>query len=168
MTKVTKNDKTFKVSGSTHSIKQQLRAAVEAALNRPQSAALLPSLNRRVPVVVTNRATGKTTALVLFVGERTLVVPSDEAIAVMVPTKEIGLEFLNQFTYHFPTLTPPLVATPRAFRDFAGLKIKEVYIEEFFILSPEDLHFVCSSLPVAAAVVGVGTIEYPTTITISV
>ena len=154
---------------STTEIRKQLRDIVLTRENRPRSSredAMTAPINRDLPVIVTRRASGKTTGLVHFIGERTLLLPESETIGVLCPTEGIVQEFLHQFKTHFPTLQEPVVLTiDRAMDRMVGRKFHEVYAEEVFLMYTDRLSEVCAHFPVVA---GVGAIEAPTTITIRV
>jgi hypothetical protein len=115
-------------------------------------------------VIVTRRASGKTTGLVYFIGERTLV-DSNADLGVIVPTEDIGREFIHQFEMAFPTLPLPCILPASRIKFHHGHKFTEVYVEEVFLIKDYDLRDACDLFPVVA---GVGTIEFPTTITIRV
>ena len=168
MAKVTLNQQSRVVYGGfTSEIKKQLREIVLTQDNRPRSSKeLTVSINRHLPVVVTKRAAGKTTGLVHFIGERTLVLPETETIGVLCPTEAIAREFLHQFKTHFPTLQEPLVyPIEDAMLRLSGKRFHEIYMEEVFLMHIDRLSDVCVHFPVVA---GVGTIEAPTTVTIRV
>ena len=151
-----------KVYNTTVQIKQQLRDI----FNRPNTINN-QYISNDLPIVVTRRASGKTTGLVQFVGERLLQLDDEnQNVAVIVPNESIGARFLREFETFFPLLNPPYVASASDQSHLLkGLKVKEVYIEEVFAIPECHLSDLCSQFPVIA---GVGTIEQPTTITIRV
>lgn len=163
----------------TFDIKNQLRQAVDDAVNRPAAYtnAIVEEfkkhqpMNFDVPVVISRRATGKTSALVHFVGERTLILPETESIAVVCPTDDIASEFSHHFNKHFPTLKYPTICNAKNPVALRAHKFAEVYIEEFFLIHQRDLHnlltytFDPANSPI---IIGVGTIELPTTISIQI
>lgn len=149
---------TYKINESTSEIRNQLRQIQWDRANHPSSP------NKDLPVVVTRRASGKTTGLVYFIGERTLV-DSNADLGVIVPTEDIGREFGRRFETSFPTLPAPCILPASRIKFHHGHKFTEVYIEEVFLIKEYDLRDACEIFPVVA---GVGTIETPTTITLRV
>jgi len=165
MAKVTSKTKT-ETYGTTFHIKSQLRDILQTTLNRPRSTEewRTQPLNCSLPIVVTRRASGKTTALAQFVGERILQLDDSQHVAVLVSTENMGLEFLKNYETFFPLLRLPIIANALHVNStLRGFHIVEAYIEEVFSFSEEVLHNACTNFPVIA---GVGTIEQPTTITI--
>lgn len=157
----------FKVYQSTGEIRKQLRQIQWDRASRPTSTLtdlMQSSPNKDLPIVVTRRASGKTTGLVYFLGERTLIQP-EASFGVIVPTEEIGVRFAHVFESTFPTLTEPHIIIASRLKYHQGQRFTEVYIEEVFGLKEQDLFDACHQFPVVA---GVGTIEMPTTITIRV
>jgi hypothetical protein len=108
------------------------------------------------------RQTGKTTALVQFVAERTLILPySDEnLIAVLTPNLDIARRFEEQFIANFPTLRCPIVSDVGKSEDFEyslqGHKIHEVYAEEMFLIPCRRIHEIADAFKFVA---GVGTLQ---------
>ena len=160
-------------SGTTE-IVRQLRNIVTTGENRPRSSkedVMSAPINSELPVVVTRRASGKTTGLVYFIGERTLLLSESDTIGVLCPNEGVAREFLYRFKYHFPTLKEPVVLTiDRGMSMMVGRKFHEVYAEEVFMMYTDyrlstHLSEVCAHFPVVA---GVGTIEAPTTILLKV
>jgi hypothetical protein len=140
---------------------------VQDAERRPYSDWSVSTPNRDIPVVISQRATGKTYGLVHFVGERTLILPEGEEIAILTPNHNIADRFEDEFKRHFPTLKVPYITHPsRVPSAFCGRSFREVYIEEFFLIEKSVLHALPSLN--TKVVVGLGTIETPTTISIRV
>ncbi len=151
----------------TTEIKNQLREIVQDAERRPYSDWSVSTPNRDIPVVISQRATGKTYGLVHFVGERTLILPEGEEIAILTPNHNIADRFEDEFKRHFPTLKVPYIThSSRVPSAFCGRSFREVYIEEFFLIEKRVLHDLPSLN--TKVVVGLGTIETPTTISIRV
>jgi hypothetical protein len=107
--------------------------------------------------VHSDRQTGKTTALIQFVAERTLILPySDEnKIAVVVPDQNFVRRFEDQFTANFPTLRQPLVF-PASSDHLQGQKIHEVYAEEIFLIPCRRIAEIAEHFNFVA---GVGTLQ---------
>jgi hypothetical protein len=145
-------------------IRNQLREVVSGITGAPTCS--IPTKQRspsvNIPVVVSLRASGKTTGLVHFVGERTLLTSDETIIAVAAPTQAIMEEFNRQFRTHFPTLRQPMYVTGKvASERLRGQKVAELYLEEIFLFKKGDIR---DLFPCAPVVVGVGSIEQPRTI----
>jgi hypothetical protein len=169
----TKSDPRTHLTGAE--IRAQLRAAVQDIECRPvatnaveESFRKHQSLNRDIPVVLCRRASGKTTGLVHFIAERVLLLPEDDSIAVVCPDENIAMEFSNHYNKHFPTLRYPRIVTPRTIGAFRGEpKLKEIYIEEFFLTPKRELSELLLGVT-AGIILGVGTVEYPTTLSVRI
>jgi hypothetical protein len=164
-----KRDRDRPLTGEAIRIK--LREAVNDAESRPVSTSesvvvdmfRKQPLNFEIPVVISRRASGKTTGLVHFIAERTLVLSEDEKLAVVCPTDDIASEFSHHFNTHFPTLKYPTICTAKSVSALRGQKFREVYIEEFFLIPKHQLR---DMLPPDSLIIGVGTVEEPTTISV--
>lgn len=135
---------------TVYSIKDNLRNA----LGRPGEANVIHS----------DRASGKTTGLVQFVAERTLILPYEKKILVIAPNLDIARRFEGQFRDDFPKLrVPDFVTFQRETGSciaarFSGREYEEVYIEEVFLIRCETVEAIRLYFKYKY-IAGVGTLE---------
>jgi hypothetical protein len=126
-------------------------------------------MHRDVPIVLAQRAQGKTTGLALFIGERILTSEAERKIMVIFPTELIMEEFRKTFEKHFPTLQGPRLASIRN-SSLRGEHYDEVYLEEVLLFKPDELHQALHNNVGynPKILVGIGSIQTPTTVTLRV
>lgn len=110
-----------------------------------------------------DRATGKTTALVQFIAERHLVVHPDKKVGVIVPNTQVGKLFERQFKEQFPTVRLPLLFVvgdndQQAISQVQGSEVEEVYAEEMFMMRFRTIDMLEQ---MGVFVCGVGTLKRP-------
>jgi len=136
---------------TVYAIKDRLRDIQQMRVNG------IATTEQMSNAIHSERATGKTTALVQFVAERTLILPySDEnKIGVVTPSQDLAHRFEEQFTENFPTLRQPLVL-PFSSDHLRGNKIAEVYAEEIFLIPYRSIREIADHFKFIA---GVGTLQ---------
>lgn len=123
----------------------------------------------RANVVSSRRAIGKTEALLQFVGERTLAMPSfKDRIGIVCPNDDIAYRFQGLWLAAFPLLRCPLIvpvgSQPEPDRYLRGENLKELYAEECFLIPRRAMALLSQVYPLVA---GVATIETPTAIRVN-
>jgi hypothetical protein len=116
--------------------------------------------------VCSERATGKSVALVQFVAERLMTLHPAKEVGVVVPNSNIGKRFEDQFLESFPRLRRPIIAPCGEIGDFEGggynrfrgHEIAESYAEEMFLISPRIIAVLEQQYNFVA---GVGTLHRP-------
>jgi|SRR5271157_2584845 len=110
-------------------------------------------------VVISDRRTSKTTALIQFVAERMMILPPPQRVGVVCPTLSIVRQFAEQYQILFPNgpagIRNPLIATIDEVRQgrWDGWEVPEVYAEEMFLVPSRAL------LSIPNFVVGIGTLN---------
>ena len=108
-------------------------------------------------VIIADRASFKTTALVQFVAERMMNLEPPARVGVLCPNSAMVEQFARAYQIEFPTLRVrnPLVASYNEIctrGGWRGGEVVEIYAEEIFMMHP-------SVMDLPEFVFGVGTLE---------
>jgi hypothetical protein len=158
-------DTTGEYWASVYDIKEKLREIVRYRESKADHGlgAILPN------AVNADRAQGKTTALVQFVAERTLMLGPLDKIVVLAPTEDIAYNFNRVYERNFPTLRVPIILSigtenAPAELNLRGINnIKEVYAEEMFLMDHKRVAQFKEQFGLTA---GVGTLPRPVILSI--